>query len=150
MHGLVAGKTLSQAGGRIGMDACLPEHVQAMAQEGVARSREFYRQSAAATHGGARLLAEVAETAWGSAKLLNDKVAQNMASNTEAAFNAAEACARAGSIQEIMTLQGDFVRQLLARTSEQTKEFVDLSTRATQHVLETMQDATVRLMRTDF
>jgi hypothetical protein len=39
---------------------------------------------------------------------------------------------------------------LLAAASEQAKEFVDLSTRATQHVLETMQRAAVRLMRADF
>ena len=97
------------------MDACLPESVQAMAQESVARSREFYRQTAAAAHGGARLFAEVAETAWGSAKLLNDKVCQNLAANTEAAFDAAEACARAGSLMEIATLQGDFLQLLLRR-----------------------------------
>jgi hypothetical protein len=132
------------------MDAGLPESVQAAAQESVARSREFYRQSAAAAQHGARLFAEVAETTWGSAKLLNDKVAQNVASNTEAAFNAAEACAKAGSLLEIATLQGNFLRQLVATTNEQTKEFVDLSTRATQHVLETMQGAAVRLLRTDF
>ena len=73
-----------------------------------------------------------------------------MASNTEAAFNAAEACAKAGSLREIATLQADFLRLMLAQTSDQTKEFVDLSTRATQHVIETMQGAAVRLMRTDF
>jgi hypothetical protein len=121
-----------------------------MAQEGVARSREFYRKSAAAAQGGARLLSEVAETAWGSARLLNDKLAQNVAANTGAAFDAAEAVARAGSLHEIVTLQGDFLRLLLVQTSEQAKEFVDLSTRATQHVLETMQGAAVRLLRTDF
>jgi trehalose-6-phosphate synthase len=32
----------------------------------------------------------------------------------------------------------------------QAKEFADLSTRATQHVLETMQSAAARLMRSDF
>ena len=50
----------------------------------------------------------------------------------------------------IVTPQGDFLRLLLAQSNEQTKEFVDLSTRATQHVLETMQGAAVRMMRTDF
>jgi hypothetical protein len=149
MHARITKKALSPAN-RMLQDAYLPENVQAIAQESVARSREFYRKSAVAAQGGARLFAEVAETAWGSAKLLNDKVAQNVASNTEAAFNAAEAVARASSLHEIATLQGDFLRLFLAQTSEQTKEFVDLSTRATQHVLETMQGAAIRLMRTDF
>jgi hypothetical protein len=148
MHGQVAKKKLDPADWIL--DAWLPEEVQAVALESIARSQEFYRRSAAAAQGGARLFAEVAETAWGSAKLLNAKVARNVASNTEAAFNAAEACAKAGSLLEIATLQGNFLRSLIAATNEQTKEFVDLSTRATQHVLETMQGAAVRLMRTDF
>jgi hypothetical protein len=152
MHGRIAKKAPNQADRILQctyLHAYLPENVQAMAQESVARSTEFYRNSAAAAQGGARLFAEVAETAWGSAKLLNDKVAHNVTCNTEAAFNAAEAVAKASSLHEIVTLQGDFLRLLLAQTSEQTREFVDLATRATQHVLETMQGAAVRLMRTD-
>jgi hypothetical protein len=149
MHGRITDRAPSGADWSLG-DACLPESTQAMAQAGVAKSREFYRMSAAAAQGGARLFVEVAETAWGSARLLNDKVAHNVACNTEVAFNAAEAVAKAGSLHEIVKLQGDFLRLLLAQTSEQTKEFVDLSTRATQHVLETMQGAAVRLMRTQF
>lgn len=149
MHGQVARKEPSQADW-LPAGAALPESVQAMAQESVARSWELYRKSAAAAQGGARLLTEVAETAWGSARLLNNKVVRNVASNTAAAFDAAEACAKAGSLLEIAALQGNFLRQLAAATSEQTKEFVDLSARATQHVIETMQGAAVRLMRTDF
>jgi hypothetical protein len=149
MRGLAAEQAFSQADWLF-KDVYLPEDVQAMAQETVARSREFYRQSAAAAQDGARLFVEVAETAWGSARLLNDKIVRNVACNTQAAFDAAEACARAGSLLEIATLQGNFLRHLLAATSDQTKEFADLSTRVTQHVLETIQGAAVRLMRTDF
>jgi hypothetical protein len=128
----------------------LPESAQAMAQESVARSREIYRKSAAAAQGSARLFAEVAETAWGSAKLLHDKVVQNVTSNTEATFSAAEAVAKARSLHEMVMLEADFLQLLLATTSEQTREFLDLSTRATEHVLETMQDAADRLMRTEY
>ena len=149
MRGLAAEQASSQADW-IFKDVYLPEDVQAMAQETVARSREFYRQSAAAAQGGARLFVEVAESAWGGARLLNHKIARNVASNTQAAFDAAEACARGGSLFEIAALQGNFLRQFLVATSEQTRELVDLSARATQHVLETMQGAAVRLLRTDF
>jgi|SRR5690349_13387157 hypothetical protein len=130
-------------------DARLPQYAQALAQESVVRTWEFYRRSAVAAQGAAKLLTEVAETAWGSARLLNDKAARNVAANAEATFNVAEACARAASLQEIAALQGDFVRSMLAATSDQAKEFVDLSARAAQHVIETMQGATVRLLRTE-
>ena len=132
------------------MDGELSESVQAVAQDGVARLREVYRQGTAAAQGSTRLFIEVAETAWSSARLLNDRVVRNVDANTAAAFDAAEACARAGSLMEVAALQGNYLQLLLAATSEQTRELLDLSTRATQHVLETMQAATARMLRTDF
>jgi hypothetical protein len=50
MHGRIAEKVPIQADWML-QDAYLPENVQAMAQESVARSRELYRQSAAAAQG---------------------------------------------------------------------------------------------------
>ena len=126
------------------------EDAHTAAQRSFRWAQEFYRHSAAASHGGARLWADVAETAWSSAKLLNDNVARSVTENAEAAFEAAEACARADSLDTIVALQSDFVRGLLARTSEQTREFIDLSVRATQHLLETIEDAALRLRRMDF
>jgi hypothetical protein len=149
MPGRAAKQALSQADWLF-KDAYLSDEVQAIAQETVARSRDIYCKSAAAAQGGIRIFTEVAETAWSTARLLNDKVVRNVVSNTESAFNAAEACAKANSLLEIMTLQGEYSRLLLAAASEQTKEFFDLSARATQHVVETMQGASDRLMRTDF
>jgi len=147
MHGRAAGEALTQMDW---MDAWVLAGAQALAQEGFGRAQAFYRRSAAVSQGGTRLWVDVAETAWGSVKLLNDKVVQSVALNAEAAFDAAEACARADSLHAIVALQGDFVRRQLVRTNEQTKEFVDLSARASQHLFETIEDAAVRLMRMDF
>ena len=82
-------------------DARVPEQVQAIAQEGVAKSRELYAKSSAAAQEGAKLLTEVAETAWSSTKVLNDKILQNVAANTEAMFDAAQAMAKATSLPEV-------------------------------------------------
>ena len=147
MHGRAAGEALRQMDW---MDAWVLAGAQALAQEGFGRAQAFYRQSAAVSQGGTRLWADVAETAWGSVKLLNDKVVQSVALNAEAAFDAAEACARADSLYAVIMLQGDFIWRLLAQTSEQTKELVDLSARASQHLLETIEDAAIQLMRMDF
>jgi hypothetical protein len=147
MHGRAAGQTLSHMHS---VDGWALVNAQAAAQQGFGWAQELYRHSAAASRGGARLWADVAETAWSSLKLLNDNVVRSLAANAEAAFDAAEACARADSLHAIVALQGDFVRRLLARTSEQTQEFTDLSVRASQHLLETIEDAAVRLTRMDF
>ena len=131
-------------------DARVPEQVQAIAQEGVAKSRELYAKSSAAAQESAKLLTEVAETAWSSTKVLNDKILQNVAANTEAMFDAAQAIAKAGSVPEAMKLQGQFLQQLVATSSTQAKEFYDLSTRATQHLVETVQAAAGKSIKTGF
>jgi phasin family protein len=125
-------------------DARVPENVQAIAQQGVAASKEFYSKAAAAAQDGAKAMNEIADAAWGSTKMLNEKIAQNLTANAEAAFSAAQAIATAKSLPEIAKLQGEFVQKLAAQATEQTREFLDLSTRATQHLLERAQSAATK------
>jgi len=131
-------------------DARVPEQVQAMAQEGVAKSRELYVKGAAAAQESAKLMTEVAETAWSSTKVLNDKIVQNLTANTAALFDAAQAMAKAGSLPEVAKLQGEYLQQMVATSSAQAKEFYDLSTRATHHMVETVQAAAGKSMKTGF
>jgi phasin family protein len=93
---------------------------------------------------------EIADTAWGSTKMLNEKIAQNLTANAEAAFGAAQAIAAAKSLPEIAKLQSEFVQKLAAQTTEQTKEFFDLSTRATQHLFEKAQSAATKSFKSTF
>ena len=128
-------------------DVRLPENVQAIAQQGVAKTHEFYTKSAATAQESAKVLTEVAETAWGSTKMLNEKLVQNFAANIEASFAVAHAIAKAQSLPEALKLQTECVQKLGAQPTEQTKEFFDLSTRATQHVFEQVQAGTAKTMK---
>ena len=47
-------------------------------------------------------------------------------------------------------LQGEFVQKFAAQASEQTKEFFDLSTRATQHLFEKAQAAASKSFKPTF
>jgi phasin family protein len=76
--------------------------------------------------------------------MLNDKIAQNLAANAEAAFTAAQAIATAKSLPEIAKLQSEYVQKVAAKAAEQTKEFFDLSARATQHLFEKAQAAATK------
>lgn len=125
-------------------DAHVPENMQAMAQQGVAATQEIYTKTAAAAQDGAKAFTEIADTAWGSTKMLNEKIVQSMTNNFEAAFEAAQRIATAKSLSEIMKLQSEYFQKCVAQATEQTKEFVDLSTRATQHVFEKAQAATTK------
>ena len=114
---------------------------QAFAEKGVTASKEIYTKTASVAQESAKALSEIADTAWGSTKLLNEKVAQNVAANIEAAFAAAQGIASARSLAEIGKIQSEYAQQLAAKATEQTKEFVDLSTRAAQHLFEKAQAA---------
>lgn len=128
-------------------DVRLPENVQAIAQQGVAKTHEFYTKSAATAQESAKVLTEVAETAWGSTKMLNEKLVENFTANIEASFAVAHAVAKAQSLPEALKLQTEFFQKLAAQTTEQTKEFFDLSTRATQHVFEQVQAGATKAMK---
>ena len=128
-------------------DARLPENFLAIAQHGVATSKDFYSKTAAVAHDGAKAITEIADTAWGSTKLLNEKIVQNVTATAQTTFDAAEAIATAKSLPEIARLQGEFVQRLAAQATEQTREFFDLSTRATQHLLEKAQAAAAKSLK---
>ena len=138
------GKQAFDQAEKLFMDARVPENVQAIARQSVAASKEFYAKTAAAAQDGAKVITEIADTAWGSTKMLNEKLAQNVTANAEAAFRAAQAMATAKSLPEIARLQSEFVQNFAAQAVEQTKEFLDLSSRATQHLLEKAQAAAGR------
>jgi hypothetical protein len=69
--------------------ACVPEPVQSVMQDSVGKSREFYSKAATATQDGAKVLTELADTAWSNTEMLNAKIIQNATANAEAAFDAA-------------------------------------------------------------
>jgi phasin family protein len=82
------------------------------------------------------VLTDIADTAWGSTKMLNEKLTENVMSNIEATFAAAQLMAGAKSLPEIAKLQREFVQKFATQSMRQTTELFDLSTRASQHVLE--------------
>jgi phasin family protein len=76
--------------------------------------------------------------------MLNEKLVQNLTANIEASFTAAHAIAKAQSVPEAVKLHTEFFQKLATQTSEQAKEFFDLSARATQHVFEQVQAAAAK------
>lgn len=125
-------------------DGKIPESLQAMAEDGVAKSREAYQRIQSATRDNAKIVEELVLAAQVSAKALGEKVIENTSANAAAAFDAAQAIARARSIPEAARLQADFVQQQMAAASAQTKEFFELSSRMTQQAIESVNAAATR------
>jgi phasin family protein len=116
-------------------------NAQAFAEKSIAASKDLYDKTAAIATESSKAFTEITDTAWGSTKMLNEKVVENVTHNIEAAFAAVREIAAAKSLPEMARLQSEHFQKLAAQATEQTKEFVDLSTRATQHVFERVQAA---------
>ena len=129
---------------RAAQDARIPESLQAMAEDGVAKTREAVQKMQSATKDNAKVVEDLVLAAQASAKAIGDKVIQNTTANTAAAFDAAQAMARARSLPEAARLQADFFQQQMAIASSQTKELVELSTRVTRQAIESVNAAAAR------
>ena len=130
------GKNVFDQANKLFKDAVVQKNFQALSENAVAASKGFCDQATAAGLEQTKVLTDVVDTSWGSTKVLNEKVAQNLISNIEATFAAAQLMAGAKSLPEIAKLQREFVQKFAAQSMQQTTELFDLSTRASQHVLE--------------
>jgi hypothetical protein len=120
-------------------DAVVQKNFQALSENAVAASKGFYDQASAAALGQTKALTDIADTAWGSTKMLNEQVTQNVISNFEATFTAAQLMSGAKSLPEIAKLQREFLQNFAAQSMQQTTELFDLSTRASKNVMEKIQ-----------
>jgi phasin len=125
-------------------DARIPEQVQAIAEDSVCKARETYDKFSTVAKDGAKVLEEVTVAAFAGAKSISDKVLKNTESNTEAAFEAAKALARAKTLPELIRLQSGFVQQQFAVAGAQSKELFELSTKVAQQTLESLNTAATK------
>lgn len=133
---------------RAAQDAKIPEQFQAIAEDGVAKTREAYQKIQSATKDNVKVVEEFVLAAQAGAKAIGEKVIENTAANTEAVFDAAQAMARARSLPEAARLQADFVQQQMAAASSQTKELFELSAKMTRQAIESVNAAASRSFET--
>ena len=133
---------------RSAADVKVPESVQHFAEDSVAKTREAYAKMTVAAQETQKAMAEVAGTATLSAKTLGEKMMANYAANTEAAFDAAEAIAKSRSVPEAIKLQTNFFQQQMAKSSEQTREFFELTAKLTQQTFATFNSVATKSFNT--
>lgn len=124
--------------------AKIPENLQAMAEEGVSRSKEAFDTLSAAAKEQAKIAEELALSTQAGFKSIGTKLLDNTVTNAEAAFDAARSIARAGSVPEAFRLQAEFVQRQFAVTGAQTKELFELSTRFATQAFESASEATAK------
>jgi len=122
--------------------------VRAVAAKSLAASKDLYDRASTLATEGAKGFAEIADTAWGNTKALNEKVMQNVTETMEYTFAAAREITVAQSLPEVARLQGEYLKSLAARATEQTNEFVGFSARATQDIVEKAQLVAAKSLKT--
>ncbi len=125
-------------------DARIPDEIQELSQQGVAKSREFYRQVHAAATAQAQAFQDLVQTTQAGFKSMSEKIGANAAANTEAAFEAAQAIARAKTFPEAGRLHAEFIQQQLATATAQAQELLELSIRVSQRSFEAATEAASR------
>lgn len=110
----------------------IPEQLQAFAQDGVAKSRDAFEKISAAAQDQAKVAEDVLLTTQAGAKSLGTKLLENTVTNTQAAFDAAQALAKAKSLPEFGRLQAEFMQRQMQVASLQTKELFELSANITK------------------
>ena len=125
-------------------EARIPENVQAIVENSVAKTREAYSTMNSAAKDGVKVLEDVMVAAHAGAKTIGEKILRNTEANAEAAFDAARAISRAGTLPEVIRLQTSFLQNQFAVASAQTKELFELSTKVAQQTFETMNSAATR------
>jgi phasin family protein len=122
-------------------DARIPENVQAIAEDSVAKTREAYTKFSAVAKDNVKVMEDVFVAAHAGAKSIGEKVLRNTEANTEAAFAAAQSIARAKTLPEAIQLQTNFVQQQLSIAGAQTKELFELSTKVAQQTFQMVNAA---------
>lgn len=125
----------------MGKNAQIPENMQQFAEDSVQRTREFYERMNDATKDTAKVYEDMLLATHAGYKAIGEKVMHNTSVNTEAAFDAAQAVAKAKTMPEALRLQSDFVQQQMAVASTQAKELMELSAKVTQQTFESFNQA---------
>lgn len=128
----------------VAKEARIPENVQAMAEESVAKTREAFEKMTTVAQDNAKVVEEMLLASQAGTKSITEKVMQNVSVNTEAVFDAAEAVARAKTLPEAARVQADFMQQQMSVATAQTKELFELYTKVSKQTFETMNEAATK------
>lgn len=132
----------------VAKDARMPENVQAMVADGVAKTREAYEKASTVAKDQAKVAEEILLAGQAGAKTIGTKLLENTTANTEAAFDAAQAIARARSMPEAAKLQAEFMQKQMAIAGAQTRELFELSSRVAQQAFQSFSSAATKSFET--
>jgi hypothetical protein len=120
----------------------IPDNVQSVVEDGVAKTRDAYLKINAVIKDGAKAFDEAMTAAYAGTKTLAEKVQINIEANTKAAFDGAQSISRARTLPEAVRLQSNYLQNQVVATSILAKELCELSAKVVQQTFEAIRAAT--------
>ena len=127
-------------------NADVPDAVRKMVEESVAKGRQTYEDMSALASKNSDAWREIRHVAEAGAQDIQAKLVDNSARNIEAAFEAANAMARAKTVAELFQLQANFTQQQFALFASQSKELLDLSFNVTKRTADSINEAAASML----
>ncbi len=103
--------------------------------EGMVRSRELYVNLVDVTRETGTAYGGLLSKTQNAAKVLGERVVDNMEKNTEAVFENAKAVMRCKDMAEAARVQSEFVQKQVAVAGEQIKEMLELCSRISDEIV---------------
>src|SRR6478672_7561603 len=124
--------------------ARIPQIVQTFAEESLTKSRGVYEKVSALAKDNAKVVEELLGAAQAKAKTIGETIVDNAVTNTEAAFAAAQAIARAKTLPEAARLQLEFVQSQLAAAGNLTKDLFAMQAEAARQTYDSLNAAATK------
>ena len=124
--------------------ARIPQTVQAVAAESLNKSRGVYDKLSALAKDNGKVVEELLGAAQAKAKTIGEKVVDTAVTNTEAAFAAAQAIARAKTLPEAARLQLEFMQTQLAVAGNMTKDLLAMQAEAARQTYAALSAAATK------
>lgn len=128
----------------VAKDAGIPNNIQVIAGESVAKSRAAYLKFNVTATDNLKTYHDAMTVVFANAKTLGERVLQNTEANAKATFDAAEAISRARTWPEIAQLQSNYLQKQAVQMGAQTKEFCELSMKVAQLLFDAMGSTTAK------
>ncbi len=117
----------------------IPEQMRDFADKSVDQARKAFDDFISATHKTVANVEGTANSAQSGASDINRKAMSYAEEHVSAAFDLAQKMVRAGDMQEIMSLQQDYLRRQMEAFGEQARDLSDKATKAAQETAKTVK-----------
>ena len=110
----------------------VPPELRTFAERSVEQARQAFDGFISAAHHAMSAFEGQAETARKGARDVTEKAMSFAEHNIASAFELAQALVRAKDMQEVLRLQGDYIRRQMQALTEQAKELGESTSKATK------------------